>query len=387
MDSNFIKNSFFENIKQLFNYKRQNSDNYSLKTSVSKNMSVNIKAQNIIIEDSPKMALYDSKKIIKEVIEELTPQFKNIAKNTFDSRIKEYEEKIISELSNLNLESLLKFKKPETQYILSEATRISGLKEDKNLRNLLAKLVIEKVKNDDRNEDNFKDLIFNEAIKTIEVLNLNQIKIITLSFLLREVYYTGIKNIDQYKEYLDNTIKPFIDIDINRHDYEYIDYAGLAILTEFFADDYISSVVRRWPHLFLKPIDPKSDRIGFLNYHNPEMLIKNNNEEYFLNFPNLYTGKYDDNLVELKSFLVNLYSISEIISDNVIAIFKSHIKDKKSIEDDLINLSDTSRKIIELFKDTLFKSIRLTTVGRLIAFTNYVESSGDKLDFDVFLLP
>jgi len=386
MDSSFNKNTFFENLKLFINRKRVNSDNYSSKTSIKETKNIKIDTQNI----NQTIVLADSKKIIEEIIKKTMPQLREIAIEVYNNHTQEFQEQLLSLMSNLTPESLLKFKEPDTQYILGEATKISGLREEKYLRDLLAKLLIEKIKNNDKSKDNFKNLIFNEAIKTIEILTPNQIKIITLSFLLKEPYYTGIKNLNQYKEYLDNTMKPFIDIDINNYDFEYIDYAGLAILIDIATHDHIGLIRKKWPHLFLTPItSTELDTFPFLkdiNSHT-DLLIKNNNNEYFYNFPNLYPGIYTDNFTQLKSFLISLYSIDDVNADRIINNFKSHINtNNTTIENDLLNLSETSNKIINLCKNTLFKNIRLTTVGRLIAFMNYEQVSGDKLNFDLFLL-
>lgn len=373
-------------LKIFINRKRVNSDNYSSKTSIKETKNINIDTQNI----NQTIILADSQKIIKEIIKKTMPQLREIAIEVYYNHTQEFQEQLLSLMSKLTPESLLKFKEPDTQYILGEATKISGLREEKYLRDLLAKLLIEKIKNHDKSKDNFKNLIFNEAIKTIEILTPNQIKIITLSFLLKEPYYTGIRNLNQYKEYLDNTMKPFIDIDINNYDFEYIDYAGLAILIDIATHDYIGSLRRKWPHIFLTPITySELETFPFLkdiNSHT-DLLNKNNNNEYFYNFPNLYSGIYTDNFIKLKEFLIALYSIDSVNVDGIINNFKSHIiVNDTTIEMILLNLSDTSKKIINLCKNTLFKSIRLTTVGRLIAFMNYEQVSGDKLNFDLFLL-
>jgi hypothetical protein len=87
----------------------------------------------------------------------------------------------------------------------------------------LSSLIIQRINND--NED-LKRIVYDEAISTINKLTIDQLKIITLCYLLKYTSYGGIVSWEAYKKYLDRHIKPFLGFKNTNAEFQHIEYAG-----------------------------------------------------------------------------------------------------------------------------------------------------------------
>ena len=113
------------------------------------------------------------------------------------------------------------------------------------------------------------------------------------------------------------------------------------------------------------------------------MIFTKRNNGFYINYFD-YFGRFSDNFSGFKLYLSSR-SIDEKSIDTIINIFKSHIKKDDIIRTDILNLSETTKRILEVNEQTKLKNIKLTTIGKVIAITNYDQVNGEKLDMDVFI--
>ena len=151
-------------------------------------------------------------------------------------------QKIIKDISDLKkiIES------PDFQFISKKAIISASRSFSIDLHKNLSSLIIQRINSD--NED-LKRIVYNEAITTIEKLTTDQLKILTLCFLLKRTKLNGLTNIEHFKQYLDQRIKPFIDFKRTTAEFEHLVYTGCASIS--IASHDISALLKgNYPNIF-----------------------------------------------------------------------------------------------------------------------------------------
>jgi len=117
---------------------------------------------------------------------------------------------------------------PDFQYISKKASISASRSPSEDLHKNLSSLIVQRVNFD--NED-LKRIVYNEAITTIEKLTTDQLKIVTLCFLFKRTKFSGLRNIEQFKQFLDQKIKAFIDFKRTTAEFEHLAYTGCASIS------------------------------------------------------------------------------------------------------------------------------------------------------------
>ena len=183
MDTYWFK-SIINKLSLVFKFNKINSPSYK---SVKKTKIEN-KAQVQIINQNQGFTFDQAKDLLISVKEDLIKSVANEARQDYEYRQNEFFKPLIDKIKGLPEEEIAKLKEPDTLFALMEAAQISGRKQNSELRTLLSNLVLKRIKNDKTSEEELKNIVFNEAISTITKLTVNQLKIITLSFLLSVVH-------------------------------------------------------------------------------------------------------------------------------------------------------------------------------------------------------
>ena len=212
---------------------------------------------------------------------------------------------------------IAKLREPDTQLTLMEAAKISGRKQSEELRNLLANLVVSRIKNDNSGKEELKNIVYNEAISTINKLTIDQLKIITLCYLLRYTSYGGIISWDTFKNYLSTHVKPFIGFKNTNAEFQHIEYAGCGSIG-IGSWDLVNIYRQQYSFLFFNLIEKdKIDNLSLPN-KNEIVVLDSKEDKYFFKFKNktefenqLKQNKTDDEIIKK---LISLYE-SNIKSD------------------------------------------------------------------------
>jgi hypothetical protein len=202
MEMHWFKN-IIEKLTLVFNSNKINSPSYK---STNKKIIEN-RAELQIINQG---LTYDqAKDLITSVVDQKLIALKNEAKEVYEERVEEFVKLLNDKIKGLPEDEIAKLKEPDTQVTLIEAARISGRKQNSELRNLLSNLVLNRIKNDKTGKEELKNIVFNEAISTVNKLTVDQLKIITLCYLLRYTLYKKIVSWITFNDYLNTRIKPF----------------------------------------------------------------------------------------------------------------------------------------------------------------------------------
>lgn len=115
-------------------------------------------------------------------------------------------------LGKISEEDKEKFTDPDLRFVLTDAVKTASRKNDNNLHEVLSNLVIQRIQHDDE----IKHVVFNEAISIMGKLTSNQLKIITLNFVINKVSWHKIQTLEDMKLFFEEVISkliPFKDTD------------------------------------------------------------------------------------------------------------------------------------------------------------------------------
>lgn len=196
----------FSIFKNLFNIKAENTFKVAddIKNQVAENINVN-SAQNQLNQYNFGISYSEVREIIavennlanQRLIEKIEPRL-----------LPEDKEKIKNDYDFL--------------HTYNDAVKISAKKQNKEIDDILSELIIDRI----NSNNEIEKIVSNEAIKTIEKLTNNQLKIITLAFLIRYVNHARIIDNKSFDSVITEKISPFIDFEEKITDFEHIEYTN-----------------------------------------------------------------------------------------------------------------------------------------------------------------
>lgn len=194
--------------------------------------STNLQAgRDIVVNSGNSIALYSIEEVAKQLLGSVFSELPNETKKQIEANQKSYFQALSENLSKIvkqNEELQTVINSPDFQYISKQATISASRSPSTELHKNLSLLLIQRVNND--NED-LKRIVYNEAIKTLAKLTQNQLKILTLCFLVKRTKLNGLTNFDQFIQYLEQRIKPFINFKKTNAEFEHLAYTGCASIS------------------------------------------------------------------------------------------------------------------------------------------------------------
>ncbi|MFA6397676.1 MAG: LPO_1073/Vpar_1526 family protein [Candidatus Paceibacterota bacterium] len=322
------------------------------------------------------LSVCDAKEIVEMILDKKMIEFKIDAQTAVDERIKYFKERLFTDMNNLTEPELNRLKEPDAQYALREAAFISSKKTNKELINTLGKLVIGRIKNHQIETEDLKNIVFSEAIKTIDKLTPNELKIITLCYILSNTFRKGIKTIEQFNEYLNNSIKPFINFKNTDAEFKHIDYAGCGSIS-MGSWSITNSFRESYSLIFQKPFTEEEISKIILDQHlKTKIFVKK-----------LETDGYIIPVTEkkvLKDFLEK-EGLEEKKVTEVVNALDQHLMQETDIEKLLREKTEIGDELLKIINDTPINRLFLTSVGIAIAATYYENITGEKLNIDLWI--
>ena len=193
--------------------------------------STNLQAGGAITVNNNAVALYSIEEVSKQLLGSVFGELPDETKTQITQNQKSYFQALTENLQKIVKDSFdLKkvIDSPDFQYISKKASISASRSSLTDLHKNLSSLIVQRVNFD--NED-LKRIVYNEAITTIEKLTTDQLKILTLCFLLKRTKLSGLTNLEQFKQYLEQRVKPFIDFKRTTAEFEHLSYAGCASIS------------------------------------------------------------------------------------------------------------------------------------------------------------
>ena len=194
----------------------QKSGNNSI--SLQANGNINIQNGTVVLYSIEEL----SKQLLSSVFDELPIETKEqITGNqkSYFQALTENFKKILKQ--NEELKQIVN--SPDFQFISKTASISASRSSSIELHKNLASLVFQRINND---KDDLKRIVYNEAVSTIHKLTIDQLKIITLCYLLRYTMHSSIVSWETFKNYLNSHIKPFINFKNTDAEFQHIQYAA-----------------------------------------------------------------------------------------------------------------------------------------------------------------
>lgn len=371
MEFNWFKIAI-EKISLAFNYKKENSPSLKIENK-AKEATTQIGQVNIRQEG---LTYSEVKDLITSVVDQKLLIFKDEAISTFNGRRDDFKKLLIDKVKDLPEQEIAKFKEPDVQLALMEATKISGRKQSGELRNLLADLVVSRIKNDSQGKEELKNIVYNEAISTVNKITIDQLKIITLCYLLHYTSYNAIISWDTFKTYIETHLKPFLDFKNTEAEFQHIEYASCGSLS-IGSWDFINIYRQQYSFLFQNLIEQDQlDSVALPAEIKREIAILDAKEnKYFIRIRNKE---------ELEKYLKNK-KIDEEIIKKLAPIYETHIKNNTEIKSKIMEETESGKKLMEIWENSPLKHLSLTSVGIAIAASFFEQVVGEKINIDIWI--
>lgn len=163
-----------------------------------------------------------SKKLLYSVFGELPEDTKKQIEDNQKSYFQELSDQL-KKIKKNHEEMEVIIDSPDFQYILKKAVVSASRSSSKELHNSLSSLIIQRINYD---KEDLQRIIYNEAILTVEKLTENQLKILTLFFLITKTKISGLKDVYTFAHSFNSKIKYFIDFKVDQIQFEHLAYTG-----------------------------------------------------------------------------------------------------------------------------------------------------------------
>lgn len=257
---------------------------------------------------------------------------------------------------------------PDIQAGLTESIMEAGRKNDKELHDHLSRLVVERIKNDD---NDLKKIFYNEAIKTIGKLTINQLKIITTCLLLRYVTQDHLTSLEGFDKYVKKNFLPFLDFKATFADFQHIEYAGCGSSMGVGSWSFITQIKNGYPQFRHYKIS--SEDAANLNLPN-----KIQNDLFELNQESSLEFKFKERKA------LDEYLATQSLDNK--AKIQEKFEDSRKVGDDnwteFIDKSESIQKALKAIENTGITSLSLTSVGFIIAIMYYEKITGDTISLE-----
>lgn len=299
------------------------------------------------------------------------PQLEEIAKKAALKSAEKYWKKLTEKSkSQLSQEDIKQFADPDVQYMLTKTVIEAGRKDDDELRENLSTLMVDRIKN---SKHNLKRLVYNEAIETLPKLTQDQLKIITICFILKYAKWQNIVTLENLEKNV-VALKPLIDFNNTRAEFQHIVYTGCGELG-IGSWDYPAHVQDNYPELSMMTVSE-----GQIPIHIPEN-VKNDL------FKKINDSAYEFKITEkhlLEDYL-NSKNFELPTKNSILTEFDQSRKRSVQSTIDLIKTSQPTQEITTLINDSNLKHLSLTSVGIAIGAMYFEATTKVKTDVSIWI--
>ena len=185
-----------------------------------------IQAQEINIVG---LSYSDVKAVVKDLFELNFPKLKSEALELAKIHVDDFSEQFFRKMSELDKQLLeQKFVSPDMQFALNSVVQQVARFGEKSKSEVLTEILVNKV----NSKHDFDDVLYNQAIEVTGKLTLDQIKILSLQYILRRVYKNDILSNEIHKDgtfymYEVELIEMFQNVKMLEEDSFYLGFIGV----------------------------------------------------------------------------------------------------------------------------------------------------------------
>lgn len=318
----------------------------------------------------------DAKEIALDIFASNFLILKNEAAEIAKSRAEEITENFLEKLNSKNPEALNEFKEPALQDALFTAQKEFAKSGDKDLGELLVDILVDRASNPIRN---MVQIVLDESLRIAPKLTLEQLDTVTLNFLLTRTSRPGLSSLSEFNEKVIGDIMLFVDNILSEsNSYNYLEYLGCGYVRAGDYGDLKNNLLRQYKAMFQKEFTKEEfeSEVGIdKGYFNFIITC-------FHNSGKLQTNRLNE--IDLEKAL-NDENISSDIKDKIKAIDNKYIMNQEEINSYLLSVDSRMAKLFEVWANSPFNKMELTSVGIAIAHANYRRKTGVTLDLSIWI--
>lgn len=200
------------------------------------------------------VVLYSIEEVSKKLLESAFGELPDATKSDIKSNQKSYFESLSDKLREINKQAgdVKKIiESPDFQYISKKATISASRSSSEELHGNLAALIVNRINHD---HEALKRIIYNEAIDAIEKLTHDQLQILSTGFILTRTKLEGVNSVAQFKQFLDQRVKPFLCFKNTITEFQHLVYVGCANIG-LLNVDLKKLFVKNYPNIFMESDD------------------------------------------------------------------------------------------------------------------------------------
>lgn len=339
--------------------------------------STNLQAgRDIVMNAGNSIALYSIEEVAKQLMGSVFGELPDETKKQIEANQKSYFQALSKNLGKIikqNDELKKVIDSPDFQYISKTASISASRSSSEELHKNLSSLITHRINN---NDEDLKRIVYDEAITTLGKLTTDQLKIITLCYLLKYTSYGGIVSWETYKNYLNSHIKPFLEFKNTNAEFQHIEYAGCGSIG-IGSWDVLNIHRQQYSFLFFNLVEKDQiDNLNIADEIKKEIIALDTKEDkYFLRFKNK---------TDLENYLKEK-SIDEETAKKLVSIYESHIKNNDEIKKKIIEETSVGKELLELWEKSNLKHLSLTSVGITIGASYFEQTTGEKIDISIWI--
>lgn len=223
-------------------------------TQKSGDNSTNIKTNgDVSVTNHYGLSYEDTKEVIADTVRAEMRKYGEKARGIMGPRKSGLLESLYDGLTSLTDEEKKAIEEPDVLLALVDALKAACRQKDIDTRKTLANLVIKRIKAE--SNKTIKGIVYNEAITTVNKLSLDQLKILSLSYILNRTMNEHILSWENFDEYLNNKIIPFLNFTDTITQYQHIEYAGCGRVESFVGNMSTRNLRENYSFLFMDKIN------------------------------------------------------------------------------------------------------------------------------------
>lgn len=317
-------------------------------------------------------SVFEIEHLVEILFKKNFPQLQGISEKTALESAEKYWKKLTEKSkSRLSAEDIKKFAEPDVQYMLTKTVIEAGRKDDDELRENLSSLMVDRIKN---SEHNLKRLVYNEAIETLPKLTQDELKIITLCFILKYAKWNNVVTLEDLEKNIIR-LKPLINFNNTNAEFQHIAYTGCGE-SGIGSWSYSKIVQDAYPELSNMTIPE-----GQLSIHHIPEYVKN--ELFEKSGDSAYEFKITEKR-QLEDYL-NSKNLETVTKNSILTEFDQAKNRAVQSTADLLNSLQPIQEITTLISDSTLKHLSLTSVGIVIGAMYYEGITNEKIDIDIWI--
>lgn len=317
----------------------------------------------------------DARQIALDVFNANFMKLIGVARDVAEERANKITQSFLEKLVRENPAGLAAAKDPDFQDTLFAAQKEYAKCGDTDMGDILVDLLVERSRESERN---LKQIVLNEAVRTVAKLTENQIAILSVVFLLKHTMNHGINSIESFGEYLDKYVLPQIKlVTDSRIAYEHLEYAGCGTvqigsvaLSQVWEANYMGLFFKGFGH---EDID--KDRLSQETLSRYIMQCLND------------ASKYQVNAMSLEDLNKRLAaeSVPENEAKYIVELFGKNKMTPDEMKTKIVELRPYMADFYSTWDNSPMKSFQLTSVGIAIGHANLRKYLGNFADLSIWM--